>query len=70
MAPYRCHDCGARFVAHSYSKAVRRSHEQSLVEYVGLQGRESKIRQWVITIAMTLILLAVSLVLLLRALDI
>ncbi|MBN1571363.1 MAG: hypothetical protein JXA73_26240 [Acidobacteria bacterium] len=72
MAPYRCHDCGARYYSHVryYSSSSRHSREQSLAEFVGLRGREYKVRQWLITIAMTLIFLAVSIIFLLRAIDI
>jgi transposase-like protein len=70
MAPFRCHDCGARFVAHARSKASQRGQEQSLAEYVGLRGREYKVRQWLITIVMTLLFLAASILFLLRAIDI
>jgi DNA-directed RNA polymerase subunit RPC12/RpoP len=72
MAPYRCHDCGARYMSreHHHAGASHRGRDQSLAEYVGLRGREYKVRQWLITIAMTLIFLAVSIIFLLRAIDI
>lgn len=58
MVPYRCHDCGARYTAPKSDISVARG------------GREYKIRQWVITLAMALIFLAVSIVFLIRAIDI
>jgi preprotein translocase subunit SecG len=37
---------------------------------MGLRGRENKLRQWIITIVMALIFLAISIVFLLRTIEI
>ena len=69
-APYRCHDCGARYIApSSYHRKSRVSHEQSLAEFLGLRGREHRVRQLIITVLMTIIFLAVSIIFLLRSID-
>jgi DNA-directed RNA polymerase subunit RPC12/RpoP len=71
MAPYRCHDCGVRFVARrSRSGTSRGGREQSLAEYLGLRGREYKVRQCLVTLALTLIFLAASIIFLIRIIDI
>jgi hypothetical protein len=67
-APYRCHECGARFYAFK-SKTVRGGHDRSFAEYLGLAGKEYRVRQWLVTAAMVLILLTISIVFLLHAIN-
>jgi hypothetical protein len=67
-APYRCRECGTRFYAYT-SETERGGHDRSFVEYLGLAGKEYRVRQWLVTAAMVLILLTVSIVLLLRVID-
>jgi hypothetical protein len=69
-APYRCHDCGMRYIASSSLHTKSKSgHEQSFAEFLGLRGRENRIRQWIIMVFLTIIFLAVSIIFLLRSID-
>jgi len=67
-APYRCHDCQARFYAPK-SKTVRGGHERSLAEYLGLRGRDYSVRNWMVTAVIAVILLVVCIVCLLRVIG-
>lgn len=67
-APYRCRECGDRFYGFR-SRSERGGHDRSLAEYLGLRGREYSVRQWLITAAMTLIFLFISIIVLLRAIK-
>jgi hypothetical protein len=67
VAPYRCRDCGARFnVFHHHHKNLLWNHEASFAEFIGLRGREYRIRQWMVNVLLALILLIVSIVILFR----
>ena len=69
-APYRCQECGARYITYDrHHRILRRSHYQSMAEFIGLRGREQRVRQWIVTALMTLIFLAISIVFLLRTID-
>jgi hypothetical protein len=66
-APYRCHDCGARYaVFGSGHKQHRDGRKHGLAEYIGLRGREHKLRQWAITVVVTAIILVLSIMFVLR----
>ena len=69
MAPYRCHDCGARFRAFGWSHVYRKRSKESLAEYLGMRGREHKIRHWILTIVATLLMLIVAVFFVLRFID-
>ncbi len=66
MAPYRCHDCGTRYNAFARSHSLRRSREQSLAEFIGLRGREHKVRHWIWTTCATLLLMTLAVFFVLR----
>jgi hypothetical protein len=70
MAPYRCHDCGARYLAvNKYHRKRTKSRTQSFAEYLGLRGREYRLRQWTIAFIVTVILLSAAIFFLLRILE-
>jgi DNA-directed RNA polymerase subunit RPC12/RpoP len=68
-APYRCHDCGARYVSHNRKGSKTSRGHESLAEFVGLRGREHRVRQWIITVLMTIVFLAISIIFLIRTID-
>lgn len=70
MAPYRCQDCGTRYTAlnRRLKNKEHRKH-RSLAEFVGMHGREFKLRRWAITVVTTILLLALSIMLLLRMIQ-
>jgi hypothetical protein len=51
------------------SRTVRGGHDRSFAEYLGLAGKEYRVRQWLVTAAMVLILLTISIVFLLHAIN-
>ena len=61
IAPYRCRDCGARYRALARSNPLKlRGREQSLAEFIGMRGREHKVRHWILTVFAALALLIVA----------
>jgi hypothetical protein len=70
-APYRCRDCGVRYIASNRHFRRRESNrnERSLAEYIGLRGREHKVRRWAIAFIVTAFLLVVSIAFLLNMLQ-
>jgi hypothetical protein len=70
MAPFRCRDCGSRYVAFNKRQGkIRKDHNQSWADFLGLRGREYKLRQWAIAFIITLFLLGISIIFLLRILQ-
>jgi hypothetical protein len=70
MAPYRCRDCGTRYIAFKRQhKIAKEKRNQSLAEYIGLRGREYKLRQWTIAFVVTIILLVIAITFLLRMIQ-
>jgi hypothetical protein len=69
-APYRCHDCGARYVTRNLNRYKSKGgHEQSMAEFLGLPGREHRLRQWIIMVLLTVIFLTISIIFLIRSID-
>jgi hypothetical protein len=67
LAPYRCQDCGTRYVVFSrHHRVAREGRNQSLAEYLGMRGREYRLRQWTIVFLVTIVLLLIAITLLLR----
>jgi len=67
LAPYRCHECGARYSAFDRSHVLkRRGRDQSLAEFIGMRGREHKLRHWILTVFATLLLLVAAIFFVLR----
>jgi hypothetical protein len=65
-APYRCRDCGKRFYAFHRHHSIKKGKNQSLAEFIGLRGRDHKVRHVLVTLMVTLMLLGVAIVVVLR----
>jgi hypothetical protein len=68
MAPYRCRDCGMRYIDYSAHFKKAKGRDESLAEYIGLRGREYKLRQWTIGVVVTVLLILAATAFLLRIL--
>jgi hypothetical protein len=70
MAPFRCRDCGSRYVAFDpHHRKIGKDHSQSWADFIGLRGRDYTVRQWITAFFVTVILLGVSIAFLLRVLQ-
>jgi hypothetical protein len=70
MAPFRCHDCGSRYaIFDTHHLKMNKDHRQSWAEYIGLRGRDYKLRQWILAFFVTAILLCISIIFLIRVLE-
>jgi hypothetical protein len=64
-APYRCPKCEARFYKFNFRMhSLKKPHDTSLAEFIGLRGSETLVRNWIIVSLTTLIILVLLVVLL------